>query len=439
MSYYPNTKGSIPNRYDAREGDVIGDNYEVVSTLGSGSYGQVLKVAGRDGKYYALKLLRLWDVPSDIRQALIDRFEVEYDTGRIVSNNLVQSVDKGYLNGNPYIVMEFCSGGDLSKLIGRRDVDFARYASDILLGLGDLHKHGKVHRDLKPENVLLREDGTAVLTDFGISGDRNHRMTHRNIFGRPDQIFGTYAYMAPEQANRERGGSTVLPTTDIFSFGVVLFQMLTGKLPFGELENENDLANYLKRAKSGEWQRSLLHEIPDGDKWMSLIEGCLNPSWKNRIQSADEAIRMIPSVGQLPRPQSSDSTGTPAGKDVGHRAGTFLQVTVGDLNYDEFDLNDIIKNKGRRIVTIGRESSNDVVLQNFGDAILSRRHATIEEVGDDAWVIRDGQWIPEQRRWQNSSNGTFLNSVQIGQEGQILKDGDIVVVGDINCKMNIIK
>lgn len=74
-------------------------------------------------------------------------------------------------------------------------------------------------------------------------------MTERNIFGKPNQIFGTYAYMPPEQVNRARGEATVLPTTDIFSFGVLAFQLLTGSLPFGELTNHNELAMYQKRGK----------------------------------------------------------------------------------------------------------------------------------------------------------------------------------------------
>ncbi len=78
------------------------------------------------------------------------------------------------------------------------------------------------------------------LTDFGIAGDRNKRMTERNIFGKPNQIFGTYAYMPPEQVNRIQGEATVLPTTDIFSFGVLAFQLLTGSFPFGGLSSHNE-------------------------------------------------------------------------------------------------------------------------------------------------------------------------------------------------------
>ena len=205
-------KKEVPLRSDCHAGDLIEGRYRVECVLGEGAFGCVYKVVDATRKMWALKLLRLWDVPADIRQQLVDRFEMEFKTGLIPSRNLVHSVDFGYLKGNPFIVMEFCDGGNLGSKIGDCNADITRYAKDILNGLSALHKEGKVHRDLKPENVLLKSDGTAVLTDFGISGDRNKRMTERNIFGKPCQIFGTYAYMPPEQVNR--GRSTVLPTTD---------------------------------------------------------------------------------------------------------------------------------------------------------------------------------------------------------------------------------
>ena len=303
----------VPERYDCKVGDLIGGRYRVESILGQGSFGYVYKVSDLSGQVWALKLLRLWEVPSTIRQPLIERFDMEYRTGRISSRNLVHSADSGFLKGNPFIVMEFCDGGDLTKYIGQPDAPLSRYAMEILNGLNDLHINGKVHRDLKPENVLIKHDGTAVLTDFGISGDRNKRMTERNIFGKPYQIFGTYAYMPPEQVNRARGNSTVLPTTDLFSFGVLIYQMVTGVLPFGPLEDENDLVRYQRRGKAGEWDRSKLLSAPNGSKWEKLISRCLVPDFKERIQSAREAMALVPQYGpqhapaQAPAPIPSRS------------------------------------------------------------------------------------------------------------------------------------
>ena len=161
--------------------------------MGEGAFGKVFRVRKFNNDIYALKLLKLWEVHPDIRKQLVDRFDMEFETGQIDSNYLVHSIAHGMVEGNPYIVMEYCPGGDLIGCMRRKNVDWVKIAHQVLYGLRALHQCGKVHRDLKPENVLLNKNGTAVLTDFGISGDRNKRMTERNILGKPRQIFGTYA------------------------------------------------------------------------------------------------------------------------------------------------------------------------------------------------------------------------------------------------------
>ena len=185
------------NRCDFRKGDYIAGKYKVEEVLGEGSFGVVFKVSNENGLVYALKLLRLWEVPPEIREQLIIRFDMEYATGKIPSRYLVQALDHGIIKGNPYIVMEYCPNGDILRLTERRKVDLVAIGRQILYGLKDLHSCGKVHRDLKPENVLIKEDGTIALTDFGISGDRNKRMTERNILGKPTQIF--FVFETPER------------------------------------------------------------------------------------------------------------------------------------------------------------------------------------------------------------------------------------------------
>ena len=200
--------------------------------------------------------------------------------------------------GQRFILMEYCPGGDLTSVIGRTDANLSKYACEILQGLHALHKNGKVHRDLKPENVLIKADDTVALTDFGISGDRNKRMTERNILGKPQQIFGTYAYMPPEQVNPHRD-ATVLPTTDIFSFGVMMYQLITGNLPFGTLRDENELVLYLKAGKEGKWNRSALRMSAYGTMFLPVIEGCLVPDFKQRLQSVDDVLALLPHISPL--------------------------------------------------------------------------------------------------------------------------------------------
>ena len=156
----------IVERSELNIGQRIHDRYVVEKVLGEGSFGKVYRVKDMDGTIYALKLLHLWDVAPDIRQPLMERFEMEFKTGQIGCDYLVQSVDYGKIGGNPYIVMEFCPGGDLTPILGKEIHRIPEICQQILLGLRALHINGKVHRDLKPENVLIKANGVAALTDF---------------------------------------------------------------------------------------------------------------------------------------------------------------------------------------------------------------------------------------------------------------------------------
>ena len=428
----------VVERCDFQPGNVIDSRYYVKKSLGEGSFGAVYLVEdgggyqpGR-GYQYALKLLRLWEVPAEIRQPLMERFEMEFKTGQIDCDNLVRSLNYGVVGNNPYIVMEYCPGGDLEPLLGKPDSRTPHICQDILTGLGALHERGKVHRDLKPENVLFKQNGKAALTDFGISGDRTHRMTQRNIFGKPNQIFGTYAYMPPEQAMRARGGATVLPTTDIFSFGVVLFQLLTGQLPFGNLETHNDLAEYQKRGKDGVWNRGLLQTIPNGQEWTRVIDGCLMPDFKLRLQTVQEVLRLLPQQAgsYYQEPVRIVQSYIPQQQTHGFQ----LRILQGEEYGKTYNLTQIA-NTGRKILTIGRQQGNAIKIKSDFSDYMSRFHCTIERDSDTGiWVIRDGQWRNEYHKWTNSSNGTYVNAKPVTPNGFYLKAGDIIAIGDVTMR-----
>lgn len=420
----------VVNRCEFRKGEYIDNRYRVDKILGEGSFGKVYRVTGEDGFTYALKLLKLWEVPSEIRESLVQRFDMEFQTGQIQSNYLVHSLNYGAVAGNPYILMEYCPGGDLGQYVDSSHPDMSRISKEILLGLRDLHACGKVHRDLKPENVLFKNDGMAALTDFGISGDRNKRMTERNIFGKPQQIFGTYAYMPPEQVNRTRGEATVLPTTDIFSFGVVIYQLLTSELPFGDLNNHNDLAVYQKNGKEGAWNRMLLRNLPEAYKWEVLIEGCLVPDFKDRFQSASEVIKMLPGdeFADISLQNQVLSTAEKARFN-----GVMLRVMQGEEYGRTYQLSELL-NSGRRLLTLGREPENIIFVREEQSAYISRRHCTIETDTGDRWFIRDGQW-QSGAGWQTSTNGTYVNSTEVTPAGLEFRLGDIISVGDTKLRV----
>lgn len=422
----------VVDRCDFKPGDVIANRYSVRKTLGEGSFGVVYLVEDGRGNKYALKLMRLWEVPAEIRQPLMDRFEMEFKTGQIDCDNLVRSIANGVVGGNPFIVMEFCPGGDLEPYLGKPDSRTPQICQDILIGLNALHARGKVHRDLKPENVLFKENGKAALTDFGISGDRTHRMTQRNIFGKPNQVFGTYAYMPPEQATRARGGATVLPTTDIFSFGVLVFQLLTGQLPFGSLESHNELAEYQKRGKDGIWNRGLLNNLPNGQQWYRLIDGCLKPDFKERLQTVEEVLRQIPQQagGYHRDPVRMVQSYVPQQVTRGFQ----LRILQGEEYGKTYNLSQMAST-GQRILTVGRQLGNTIKIKSDFSDFISRFHCTMElDTSSRQWVIRDGQWQKESRRWVNSSNGTYVNAKPVPQNGFYLSTGDIIAMGDVTMR-----
>ncbi len=432
-------KTLIPRRTEYRVGDFVDGKYKVQKLLGEGSFGQVYKVSDLQGNEFALKLLRLWEVPSDIREPLVNRFDMEFETGQIESEYLVQSLSHGFADDNPYILMEFCPGGDLTKMIGKDEADILKIASDVLHGLNALHINGKVHRDLKPENVLFKENGIAALTDFGIAGDRNRRMTERNIFGKPYQIFGTYAYMPPEQVNRARGGATVLPTTDIWSFGVMVYQMLTTKLPFGQLETQNDLVKYQKRGKEGDWDKPTLLAIPDGNLWYGLVEGCLQPDFKERLQNAREVLYRLPKL-LIPEKDkmhyikfSQPPISAPQREVQTQRLKKQAQLRVlhGDEYGKVYNLSEILREHGGGPLKMGRSLSNDICIVELHSNYISRFHCTLES--DDMglqWHLRDGQYREDLGQWKASSNGTYVNSTLVGPLGFWLEGNDIISIGD---------
>ncbi|MDR0830716.1 MAG: protein kinase [Prevotellaceae bacterium] len=422
---------SVVQRCDFNTGDCIDKKYRVEKKLGEGSYGTVYKVKDSRGDVTALKLLKLWEVHPDIRQDLVARFDMEFETGRINSNYLVHSLDHGFIEGSPYIVMEFCSGGDLKAL---RSPDLAKIGKEVLYGLKDLHKNGKVHRDLKPENVLLKSDGTAVLTDFGISGDRNKRMTERNIMGKPQQIFGTYAYMPPEQVKPKRGEATVLPTTDIFSFGVMLYELITGELPFGELRNENDVVMYIVNGEKGNWNRNLLKKR--NAAFCNVIEGCLVPDYKLRLQTVEQVLAQMPE-------SSVHNTYIPTYDDNEPRMsvinGLLLRVMQGEDYGKIYRLDEMLQG-GRRILTMGREDysvNNALSIRETESSYISRKHCTLEvDYSTGQWYIRDGQWDRGATNgWRHSLNGTFVNSTDVTEDGIAFYTGDIISIGDVKLRV----
>lgn len=420
----------MPERFVPVPGDVI-DNYKIQKLIGEGSFGNVYKVSDSQSQIYALKLLKLWTISSiKERKIILQRFVLEYETGKIESDFLVHCYGYGKTKGNPYIIMEYCPNGDLRPIVGTNPrIDYAnKIGYEVLMGLRALHSNGKIHRDLKPENILIDINHNAKLTDFGIAGHKNIRMTEEDLFGRPKIILGTWAYMPPEQQKPRE--ATKLPTTDIFSYGVTMFELLSGQLPFGPLQNDSDLVEYMKRTREGKWEnlKKCRHDVTE--TWVETISHCLCPNYKDRFQNVDEILKTL---GRHVPPEKEDYD--PLKQKFG------LQIMQGEEYGKVFWLNDLLKNKDEGILTMGRKNSSNFsdieILEELSSyPYVSRRHATIEMYSDPfRWFIRDGQWINEEKRWSNSKNGTFLNSTRVDSDGIEIKLNDIIIIGDTTLKV----
>ena len=202
--------------------------YQITKEVGRGSMGIVY--AAQDpqiGRTVALKVLRQ-DRASD--ESLVKRFLREARAiGRLSHPHIVTIYDAGEDQGNVYIAMEFVEGTPLNEIIRERaftpeeTVDIGRQVAETL---NYAHGKGVVHRDIKPSNIILQSNNQIKITDFGIARIEDSTATLQTQTG---EIMGTPAYMSPEQVL----GKPVDRCTDIFSLGVVLYELSTGKRPFG--------------------------------------------------------------------------------------------------------------------------------------------------------------------------------------------------------------
>ena len=425
--------GNIAERCVIKPGSLICGKYAVEKEIGEGSFGMVFKVQDRNrNQTCALKLFKFWEMSPMERESMFARFQMEFETGQIKSKYLASSIEHGRIKGNPFIVMEFYPNGDLRQFVGDRNADFVKIGKEVCYGLKDLHNCGKVHRDLKPENVLIKSDDTAVLTDFGISGDKRKRVTGVDLFGRPTFIAGTAIYMAPEQVKPKNNEVTVLPTMDIFAFGVMMYHLITAGFPFGELKNQDDFVIYLKNAREGNWNRNLLSTHPEGEKFDPVIAGCLEPDFKRRLQTADAVLSRLPQNAG----SSYKKSGATFQETVVH--GVLLRTMQGEDHGTVYKLNDLVAGKSR-VITIGRKDvsiNNILPITENCSSYISRKHCTLELSAGNQWFIRDGQWDRNAiNGWNNSVNGTFINSAEAPQTGMPIQPGDIITIGDAKLRV----
>jgi serine/threonine-protein kinase len=251
--------------------------YRIQRKLGAGGMADVYLAEDQElGRRVAIKILNGRHANDD---QFIERFRREAKNAAALNHpNIVSIYDRGEAEDTYYIAMEFLDGRTLKELIvsrGAAPINVAiEYARQILSALRFAHRHGIVHRDIKPHNVLVDAEGRVKVTDFGIARAGTSQMTETG------SIVGTAQYLSPEQA---RGGE-VDPRSDLYSLGVVLYELLTGKTPF---DGETPVEIAMKHLSNAPKPPSKLRPdvTPELDK---VVLRALAKNPDDRYQSADE-------------------------------------------------------------------------------------------------------------------------------------------------------
>jgi tetratricopeptide (TPR) repeat protein/predicted Ser/Thr protein kinase len=262
-------------------GHVLGGRYEILELLGQGGMGAVYKARDREvDRLVALKVIRpeLAGHPE-----VLQRFKQELILARQVTHkNVIRIFDLGEAEGAKFISMEYVDGRDLKSIRTERGKfqpeDAAEIIEQVCRALDAAHAEGVVHRDLKPPNIMVDKQGRVVVMDFGIARSREMPgLTQTGV------VVGTPEYMSPEQAK----GEEIDSRSDLFSLGIILYELLTGKSPY---EATSSVATLLKRTQERAVPPVKLD--PAIPKFMNdIVVRCLEIDPQRRYASAQEILR----------------------------------------------------------------------------------------------------------------------------------------------------
>ena len=287
--------------YEARyvPGTMLLERYRIVSPLGKGGMGEVYRAEDlKLGQTVALKFL-----PKSLarNEEALARFTREVRMARQVSHpNVCRVFDIGEADGQAFLTMEFVDGEDMSSLmrrIGRLPADKAlEIARQVCAGLAAAHEHGIIHRDLKPANIMLDGRGRARITDFGLAGLASEMKGE-------DARAGTPAYMSPEQFS----GGEVTAKSDLYSLGLVMYEIFTGKKPY-EAATYDQMARL--REKSAPTAPST--HLKDIDPLVERVMlRCLEKNPTKRPVSALQVAAALPGGDPLAAALASGETPSP--------------------------------------------------------------------------------------------------------------------------------
>lgn len=269
----------MDNNMDKYIGRCLDDRYEIIEKIGVGGMAVVYKaLCHRLNRYVAVKILKdELAIDEDFR----NRFHTESQAVAMLSHsNIVTVYDVSRSSDTEYIVMELIKGMTLKQYMKLRGVlswqETLHFATQITRALSHAHSKGIIHRDIKPHNIMILPDGSLKVTDFGIA----RLQTTQNTL--TQETLGSVHYISPEQAK----GGHVDARTDIYSLGVVMYEMVTGRLPF---EGDSAVSIAIQHLSSIPLMpREINPDIPAGLE--SITMRAMNPDLKQRYQTADELL-----------------------------------------------------------------------------------------------------------------------------------------------------
>jgi serine/threonine protein kinase/tetratricopeptide (TPR) repeat protein len=409
--------------------------YQIVAPLGAGGMGEVYRATDtRLGRDVAVKVVsaRLMDNPSALA-----RFEREARTVAALSHpNIVALYDVGRANGIGFAVMELLEGESLERHLASEDLSWRR-ALDIGVsvadGLASAHGKGLVHRDLKPANIFITEDGLVKLLDFGLATEDPFRSTSpiANPTGaaetEPGAILGTVAYMSPEQVRGERADHR----SDIFSLGCVLYEMLTGRRPFGGRTAAETLAAILRDQPS---------ELADGDGQMpprvdGVVRRCLEKNPEHRFQSARDLAFTLREILNAPRTPSSSARTATIGARI-RRVPVLVTVSLlivlsAVVWFDGRARSLLVPNGRERILSLAvlplTNLSADSGQEYFADAMTEELTTRLAKLGN--WRVTSRTSVMGYRGSQKKIPEIARElGVDAVLEGSVIRDGSRVKI-----------
>jgi serine/threonine protein kinase len=414
--------------------DLIGrtfGGYQLKELVGTGGVASIYKgYDDRLARWVAVKVIPVQPAPGQTEETQLARFRLEAQAiAALRHRNILTIYGYGEEDGWAYIVMEYVPGGSLKDRIKPNEPFSWDSALTIIIPVSEAlafaHKHNIIHRDIKPANILMPQDDWPLLADFGLA--KMEHSTRPNLT-MPGQVLGTMAYAAPEQIQEGDIDSRI----DIYSLGIVLYELLTGKLPF-----EGETSFDFLMARIMEPPRPLLEANPDVSPIFGpIMENALAQEPADRYQTMDEFSKALIEARQQLRMEEYERIRSGAGRPSGSPGPTSIldteQLSRAPVSLKLTATGEQIPVENKSELIVGRaykKSTPDIDLGPHGgiQAGVSRRHSRFVRKGSD-WFVED----------LGSTNGTFVNGAKIpSNQLASVKKGDKIRFGQIELEFRL--